>query len=434
METELKYFFEGQERVIHVLENGGSLVKILGIPDNTICPLMNAEIKIIKTLGEGGYGFVYEVETTVNGKKIFAMKEQTLNKMLISARSRISLDSVSNQLSERNNIPSEITKWANNYKEYFEPGDKIVYPTFAEECRTKNVKIITRYDRGRTVKIPIGSYICGTSVFSEFAISSICSKLYSTGVSAHFLEMYNFALCKDMFFFNSYTFMEIAGGNSKTCMLNLPVKLEVYEKSFIVQILHTIAVYQSMYKISHNDLHLENIFYVKVCKDSRFNGQSLYDAEWFHYSIGEVDLYLPALPYIVKIADFGRSFKWSEPIVGDRSILYDNPKEPWIPNWYLAQYDSLYFLKGCVCMGSSRVAQDILNILGVPDSAFRKESMRPIFSTMPQYYQYYNIADPQVRIQNYLHTSAIEILKNQEIVGEFLERPTFGKIVTLGTL
>lgn len=420
METEIDYFFEGSKKVLQVLEYGGLLSEFLGRPNNTVCPLIGTKIKSVKLLGTGVDGYAYLVESDMSGPKLFVEKIQKIEVEVVKMKRNSSLFDEAQDLEVLYNIPLEITEWVNNYKT---KEGKLLVPFYAMSCKTEEViKTGEHYN----LDIPVGSYICNTTVFPEFAIASLCGQLYSKGISAHFLEMYNFAMCKkEDKQVSSHTFMEKADGQVQTgvkCFFNLPETMRKYEKSLILQVITGIASYQYHYDISHNDLHLENVFYINVKQETAYRGTALYDADWYHYHILGTDLYLPATPYIPKIADFGRAAKWSQPIIAEHYLI-DTMYDYWIPNWYIPQYDSIYFLNKAKDVGGSREAANILDIFNIDQKYFDiDKDYRPYFS------------DKKLNnILNLKQASAINILKNQDIVGEFMTKPK-GKIVTLGEI
>jgi hypothetical protein len=213
------------------------------------------------------------------------------------------------------------------------------------------------------------------------------------------------------------------------------------DECFIIQLLHAIATYQSVEGISHNDLHTGNIFYTKVDETTTFNGETLYDADYYHYSIHrgliDLDLYLPATQYIAKIADFGFSTKWSIPIISWNWIFQQDNSEsdaPWIPNWYIPQYDSSYALYSLASMGSE-FAWFVLDGLDIPLELFRPYG-RPIFSPINTSSETYlqNPYPTDFDLKNYPELRAQRILSDRRITGKFWKRPRSGKIVTLGSL
>jgi len=441
METELEFIFNGEKQVLQVLENGGLLVEFLGRPDNTICPLIGTEIVSLKILGAGAVGKAYLVKSDVNGQRLFVMKEAKLDIQKTTLQKGVSLKQFANLLDRSYQIPVEITEWVNNYKI---PSTRIaIIPEYAIRCRTSSVEVVESFDGEGSTVIPVGSYLCINEMFSEFAISSICGQLYSRGISVNFIEMYNFAVCQPIKP-SSFTFMELTNGevasSKETNILKDPrVKNGHLVDVFVVQVLHAIATYQKHYMISHNDLHLQNVFYSKIDPETMFNGQTLDDADYFHYSVRSesgkvVNLYLPAIPYIAKIGDFGKSFKWSQPMVGESYLInngYNSEGAPWMPNWYIPQYDSSYFLN-CMSRDGLIETDEIFSILGIPRGLFRPDNGRPIFSEPDEKanYEYYS----DIILQNYPQLSAISLLTNEDIFGEYMEVPKNGKIVTLGEI
>ena len=73
---------------------------------------------------------------------------------------------------------------------------------------------------------------------------------------------------------------------------------EICEKkltSFIMQILFTLITYQDKFGLTHNDLHTNNIMYVKT------------DKEYLYYKYSNIIYKVPTYGKIVKIIDFGRA-------------------------------------------------------------------------------------------------------------------------------
>jgi len=438
VETEIEFIFNGAKQVLQVLENGGLLVDLLGRPDNTICPLIGTEIASLKILGVGTVGKAYLVKSNLNGEKIFVMKKSELNINKEKIPKDVTLKKLARILNQEYQIPTEITEWVNNYKI---PSTGIaIIPSYAVPCRTGEVIVEERFDNEGPVVVPVGSYLCGSEMFSEFAISSMCGQLYSRGISANFIEMYNFAICQPVNP-SSFTFMELTNGEIKTSMFtDKSVKNSLFaETGFVIQVLHAIATYQKHYAISHNDLHLGNVFYSEIGPETMFNGQTLYDADYFHYSVRSgksgkvVNLYLPATPYLAKIGDFGKAFKWSPPMVGELYLIengYNSSGAPWMPNWYIPQYDSSYFLN-CMSRNNSVEVDEIFSMLEIPHQLFRPNG-RPIFSEPDDQadYTYY----PDITLQNFPQLSALSLLTNKDIFRNFMEVPKRGKIVTLGEI
>jgi serine/threonine protein kinase len=372
-------------------------------------------------VGAGLSGEIYLVTSTKSGKKKFIEKVQDVKVEVDIVTERTYLGDLSEMGFMEYGIPVEVTEWANKYQTWIPRGGVIIIPIFASPCKTVTVLKVTE---NKTTTIPVGSYICNSELFPEFAIASLCGQLYSRCVSVHFLEMYNFTVCEEERNFYSHTFMELADGGDLNEKASQIVKSKL-AKSYVLQVLQGIAAYQSYYEISHNDLHLGNILLSEVKPETKFNGETLYDADWYQYHFlrSGTDLYLPATPFIPKIADFGRATKWSPPIVADGYLFIDGFKG-WIPMEYIPQYDSLYFLAVLGSISGALAPREILGKLGLSFDFFREETgWRPKFAK-----------DDAHSIYNIPEASAINILQNPEIAGEFMERPSSGKIVILGVI
>jgi len=451
METELIFRFEGKDTVLDVLEHGGLLVDFLGKPNNQLCPLVGTEIQKIIVLGAGKYGQAFLVKSKTDGERIFVMKTVKLKVSKNLSPRDYSMNDIIKIIRYNSKINPEIIKWVNNYKTEFKKDDVVVVPTYAIQCRTTEPIIVPRFNlKGKSV-FPIGSYLCTDEGFSEFAIASMCGRLYSMGVSVNFIEMYNFAVC-DEEAPKSYTFMEQTDGDIRLDINRIfnPIyskyNIEYVEKCFVIQVLHAIAVYQTVYGISHNDLHPGNIFFNLVDEKTMFNGQTLYDADYFHYSISRVErepvnLYIPAIPYIAKIADFGKAFKWYPPKIGQMELIqtgFTGGDTPWMPNWFIPQYDTSFFLISIMAEGPSSFASQIFDKLKIPRELFRPEN-RPIFAPVDTNSKYYKSMpyrfNPSEPLSKFTRLQAKKILTNKALIGEFTTKPEKGKkIVTLGEI
>ncbi len=202
------------------------------------------------------------------------------------------------------------------------------------------------------VTFPVGSYLCEDERFSEYVNSVYAGQLYRDGQCAHFFNVYSFFGCSESYsVMKQYIIMDRLHGSlkgNKYCLALKNYKNNKYSvedlDSFYVQTMFAVASYQQKYKLSHNDLHLDNVFV--ECIDSKsstmFNNQMLHDADWFHYTVGKKNIYIKATSGIVKIGDWGFSIKYSVPIVGDKYAV-ENGYDGWMPNQFFAQYDALVF-------------------------------------------------------------------------------------------
>ena len=275
-------------------------------------------------------------------------------------------------------------------------------------CKTTKDKTYDRYDKKGKVKIPKGSYLCKNSIYSEYVIGVLCSNLLRQGKSVNFMDFIGFATCNKL---SEYIFMEKMDNNLKTigeCLfknggLNEDIKRLTID-NILIQILHAICTYQT-YQIQHNDLHSENIMVEYIKEGSTFMGQDVYSADWFHYKIEDVDLYVPFIPMLVKIGDFGYSVKYSNPIVGFKGSL---------------KYGFNYFDK-------SYDIHKLVNDLDMTDLFEGNESYIKIRN-------YFFQPGKNMEISFGGRANPEYLLKNKDIFGKYMNKPKIGKIVTLGEI
>ena len=119
--------------------------------------------------------------------------------------------------------------------------------------------------------------------------------------------------------------------------------------AFYIQLLHSIAMMQERYKMNHGDLHSRNIF-IEVVSDKKamFNGQNLNKADYYHYHAYGNDFYFEAVPFIVKIGDFGLSRQFTSDRIVMSNWVNDEASQPggdplgFFINWFSTSYDVLY--------------------------------------------------------------------------------------------
>jgi len=222
------------------------------------------------------------------------------------------------------------------------------------------------------------TYMCVNTFYTEYMISLFFSDFYTHGKSIHFVpvEDNSFSTCLTVLdqketppedppniSINELFVMKRIEGNSLFHMNNpakrsLPPDKEEYQNACLIQVLHSIAVYQKE-EISHNDLHGSNIMIEQILLDTQWEGKELINYDYFQYKLGDnKNLYIPFVPFIIKIIDFGVSCKYSEPPIlniqvmkgetGDDVALISDPQKTHKvvipPNWFFPAYDVLIFL------------------------------------------------------------------------------------------
>jgi serine/threonine protein kinase len=311
---------------------------------------------------------------------------------------------------------------------------KLYIPEYATVCKTTTPESFQKTDGSKdSVSFPKGSYLCSNNKYSEFINGVLCGNLYRNGISINFIDVFGFATCegaaqrreKKVY---QYVFMEKISGSLEK-YYNFVTKNNLTSIVVFIQILHAIAVYQKHYKLQHNDLHMDNVFLEKITPETKYKGESLHDAKFFHYKVEDIDLYLPFVGAIVKIGDFGLSVKYKPPIVGDMTAVsdgYDDGDGSWIPNWYAPNYDALYAACRLYNLSKSEIMKLCLaHMMNLKDTG-------PVGSTIPVYFNPKIGYRPRLdKLHELPNGNPITFLKSS-LINRFWKKPDSGKIVTLG--
>lgn len=403
MTTKVNVIFEGREELLHTIDSGGEIVELLGLPKEDKCALMGSTIKLTKELGRGQFGQVFLIDFAPHlglGEKLYVVKKALMT---------LSVFNGSQQKAERY-LENEGTDWESVRKwqpqEYIDTWENanhydnvsVVLPpkmclTSADDPERTNyltipyvetytdsdaganfMDIVKIYNpnfdfnkTGRVFKIPDKSYVCSSEAFSELAISLYVGELYRTGTCANFFNTYSMFTCigydgdtsetEGEELYTQYTFMDKIDGDlnkyrgcvawDKYMEESKRIPSEICDGVY-VQTLCAIAMYQHYLQLSHNDLHTGNLFVELVNDKTMFNRKLIKEYDYYHYHISGYNIYLPAIPLVVKIGDYGLSTKYSKPVIASHEVMVDGMNTQdgtgaWIPNIYIPQYDSLYF-------------------------------------------------------------------------------------------
>ncbi len=433
MTTKVQFRFYGRKDVLDIVDTGGALVSYLANEDS-ICPLIGSKIKLVKELGKGSFGTAFLIEIEGMGPKEYVAKRTKKSVVFTNVHQTYSLKKWAKFISEKfmTDLRTTINLNGGDPKKIIHEGDKIYVPKYSKQCHTSKLKNYPRFDgKGDTVIQP-GSYLCKNELYSEYVIGILAGNLYRQHISINFIDVFGFATCpikkKAALTVSQYIFMD----KIDMSLNQIPRKYAggTMASILLIQIIHAIATYQHHYKISHNDLHDGNVFIEYVTPSTKFNGETLYDADWYHYHISGTDIYIPAIPYIAKIGDFGFSVKWSSPIVGNKMSIktginqYDG-HGPLCPNWYSKSYDMLhithFFYKS---NPKNSFIRKLYMRIGF-EPLLEEKIIRP------------KIERPQMKPLESLALRGAtpkDILTNKELLGDCFNKPPSGKIVTLGTI
>lgn len=217
-------------------------------------------------------------------------------------------------------------------------GDVMWPNSVLETCIKKKDGTIVSNVTGESIVIPAPMYICTNEIYTEYVISLLVSELVRQGRCINFVETIDFVACPETLKADRYVIMEKVDGtlhDITPCVFTTHGNSRDMSNGVLLQVLFAIAMYQHTYRITHNDIKTDNIMFKHVTEDMMWNGERVIDAEYFHYHVNGVDIYFPASPIIVKIADWGIASKWSQPYIQSKD------PSPIMPNDYSEQYDAL---------------------------------------------------------------------------------------------
>ncbi len=451
MET-VNILFDDDKEILRVISNGGEIVKHLGYPDEKKCAFIGSKIQT--KLGAGSQGTVFLISFPEMGTKQYVIKKGYLKTGMMEL--------------PREYWPQVFDEWGTDWNEVLKFQDTTIITEYEKAtgedsvalfvppktCKlqepliVKAIPVIT----SEKITIPKGSYLCKDEIFNEYVISVYVGQLYRTGQCIHFFNVYSFFACNNDGSFPQYILMDKLDGSlrdNKACLsltkFNLFKHPDDIKDSLYVQTLFAIATYQKIFQISHNDLHQDNVFIDCITKDTMFNGQTLYDAKWFHYTINGKDIYIRASPGLVKIGDWGFSIKYSTPIIGDLQTFesgYDYGKGPWLSNQYLPSYDSLFFTTRYIAASGlfdDKNAQKILTLLLKDCLYFMCEKLdKTNINILDELQDKQYIKNEESRLRPVLGSliavkNAHDILLGP-VMRHYTKKPTKGKIVTLGII
>jgi len=365
-----KLFFDGKMEIMDIIDTDKSIVKYLS-PDSPICPLIGSQITIQKEIGSGAYGKVFLVEIEGMGEKQYVVKKTEIGTPTLQPSKggpETTLQEIADRWEDENSISSEVIIQLNGGDPQHKGFNLIYVPLYTRPCRTENNMTVERVDNMGDTIIPSGSYLCSYEAYSEYVIGLLLARLYMSGRCINFVNTFGFATCNeakpgadtrnflqkllgqpapyDIPDVYQYTFMELVDGGDLFTLLESHTLSNSTISALYIQILFAITCYQEMHKMVHGDLHPGNVFIENVNESSVYYGRSLGDASYYKYSVYGENVYIPAIPYIAKIADFGLSCSWDDPITANKSVVKDGMDTKdgtgaWIPNWYCQSYDIL---------------------------------------------------------------------------------------------
>jgi serine/threonine protein kinase len=311
-----------------------------------------------KELGSGKFGTVYDYLDGVNIATMVIKTEKFKPRRLYVE------DDVSSD--EDDVVPADIFPGVKNWCE-----KNGVYYDFMYTCKNRDVPLI-RFDSSQHLEPSPTYYVFESAILSEFLIMKFVDFQVQRGICAHFLSIGNIYTQYDSKHATvSYT-MERA---EKTLeyIKSLPDNLV---DNYAVQILFAVCVL-NMFEISHNDLHVENMFLQKAC-NVEYNGKKLSECTHYRYILKDgTFITIPATKYIIKIGDFGHACKFSPPEIYNNYVMEDG-LEFELPTWYDVRYDMAQMIANLYDDKPTRMLSAILAYLYIVSNSQRniKQMMR----------------------------------------------------------
>jgi|SRR5579862_7830597 len=453
MAENVNIIFEGHKEILKVIKNHEPIIKYLGYPSEK-CPLIGSKIKLGDVLGKGEYGTVFSITIPGHSERDYVVKKGELNLKIYNTKPSDLLDRAelyaNYEFSWEELKPFQTEKAIKAYENNIDEKFEFVIPP--SPCLLKEDEKFESIPKSKKrVVVKKGSYLC-RDPFSEFVIGSYIGQLFREGKCINFLNTYSSFICsanesEEENKFYQYIFMDRVSGTLKKyrkCITNFTIIDAIF-----IQVLFAIACYQKTLQISHNDLHIENIFAEIVSSKTQFNGEFLENAEYYHYKIDDKDIYFPAIPLIIKIGDFGLAIKFSDPIVGDLNLfdgeeglldmLEKTEDIDRKPNKFYPSYDSLFFITGYMDIIDEKWSKKKLgplisdSIMFMCDQEKKWKDKTNFFDVLTN--NYVKKDEPYSPILNKLSDlrSAYDILKGP-IIKFYGVKPNSKKIITLGKL
>jgi serine/threonine protein kinase len=468
-----KYFTKsGRKQIIKRIESSGPLFdKLPSSECNTLFDIIEYKDK----LGEGADGVVYSLRLKksnavsdyvlkVTGpiNAIFTIKvgndEKTLMNFFMKYETLFNMlpgdDNFLNSIVEMNNLSENLQK------PQLKSGMVLKFPVRPiKDFLVKEELFIQKNDNsGDNIEIPKSSYLC-ERIISENVISTYIGQFFENGTvrpflnkskqsdySIHFLASLSFLVCSEgdeepvegnaleetlwnipevQNFSRDYDYMLLERIDNNIEGISKCIPDKYYEYLFM-QAIFSLCLLQK-HEIVHNDLHLGNLFVKYIDENTTYHSQKLISAEYFSYTVEKITFYIPFIPLILKIGDFGLAQKYSEPQILATNIVSDMFEiRHLIPNFYSSITDVVPLVFNFL-----NISGDTAIITKSAEWIFKgkKEQKRMItfnkrYSKIyTEYYKYFE------------HISAINLLKYiRDIRPTLFKKPKSGKIINLGTI
>jgi serine/threonine protein kinase len=435
------------DEILSVIEAGENVTEYILNDSEPVCTaITRKELHKNKKLGQGKYGKVYAAGGTYVKrlpKGSYIIKEINLSeeKLKITKRSTdYTLRDLARSYARETLTYDEIIDYnGGNPNRKFKAGEYFAIPSFLEDGR-KTTRKYFNTKTGKDDTLSKATYQFTETVYAEYLISLTVSQLNKTKKCAHFIDVLSLSVCSEKIA-KGYILMEKIDTELSKMVGHISDK---DLRSYYFQTLFAIAAYQHYYKIVHYDTHLNNIFLTNVTPKMKWNGESIFDAQYFKYTIDLPDereggarrtcsFYLPATQYIIKIGDWGIACKYGKPQILNESVIQDGLSIP-LPNTYCPQYDSLYFTISMAGYKQipklSFMAQMLSWIFELPLDSDEDT----IYNKLPKLYDdIYRPCMPEIYSDLGKRATALNILRRSILMKQYYIPPE-GKIINMGEI
>jgi serine/threonine protein kinase len=209
---------------------------------------------------------------------------------------------------------------------------KLGMPRFLDPCMRKiqrdksGTTVIAQ--RGQTLPPPQpfsqADLICD-SQYHEFLLGSIVNSIIDKKLTIHLPRTYNIVACpKSTATFMYYILIELLHDAISVDYVPGAIREHNPLSDLLVQVYHTLYLLHSLFKISHNDLHSDNILLVPLSNvDVASNGERMDAYEYWEYQCAGKSLYVTRTDHLAKIIDFGLACKFGGQVVCSYKIATD---------------------------------------------------------------------------------------------------------------
>lgn len=398
-----------------------SLQSKLVVPGN-ICRLLEENFVNCGKLGQGVCGSVFEMKYPhFENKKYVIKKFINTNIVRYKTETDISVQDMLDRIKQETIFSIPLLN-KRNLTDILRSGEYIEVIVYLKECQT-GVKLIKNDGSDEQINKDDNIYMCSSEI-TEYILGTLAGQLYRSGKCINFIDTNMMAACPN----GLYIVMDKIDAS----LYNIVRDLNEQEiNSIFLQTLYAIYLFKRIFKLNHNDLHLNNIFLYYTMNDTEWNGKKIVENDYISYSIGlEKILYIPVsdMKYIAKLGDWGLGSKYSNPIIiKDNIDEYDDV----LPTFYSEAFDVILMINNFVTFSPTNFIINIAKWCNrLPNSAN--------YAMVQQRIKDNEIEPAGLRPQidlletDYSHVTAKNILLNRNLMQGYSDKPT-GKILNIGT-